>query len=210
MWSRHSRRIEPMSLSTYAFFQGDRNAIGRSRMPMARRRCTKISPYEVSRSRMRYRGAWSHGKASVIWREIHSAAGLSVTLNDTKSRRSCRMSYMPYADKAIENPERNRWKDKQVDRCDAVGMIAQKRPPALRRWQPAAAHIPSNRRLSDLEVELEQFTVNARCAPERVRPAHFANERAQLSRDLRSANTVARPPAPIRPKSSSVPANDSF
>src|SRR5450756_157582 len=56
MWSRHSRRIEPMSLSTYAFCQGDRNAIGRSRMPMARRRCTKTGPYEVSRSRMRYRG----------------------------------------------------------------------------------------------------------------------------------------------------------
>jgi hypothetical protein len=38
---------------------------------------------------------------------------------------------MPYDDKAIEDPERNRRKDKQVDRCDAVGMIAQKRPPAL-------------------------------------------------------------------------------
>src|SRR5450759_5258388 len=59
MWSRHSRRIEPMSLSTYAFCQGDRNAIGRSRIPMARRRCTKTGPYEVSRSLMRYRGAWS-------------------------------------------------------------------------------------------------------------------------------------------------------
>ena len=46
-------------------------------MPMARRRCTKISPYEVSRSRMRYRGAWSHGKASVIWREILSLSQTS-------------------------------------------------------------------------------------------------------------------------------------
>src|ERR1039458_9856821 len=83
MWSRHSRRIEPMSLSTYAFCQGERNAIGRSRIPMTRRRCTKTGPYEVSRSRMRYRGAWSHGKASVIWREIHSAVGFPVTPNPT-------------------------------------------------------------------------------------------------------------------------------
>jgi hypothetical protein len=30
---------------------------------------------------MRYRGAWSHGKASVIWREIHSAVGFAVTPN---------------------------------------------------------------------------------------------------------------------------------
>ena len=31
-------------------------------------------------------------------------------------------------------------------------------------------------------------------APERVRPAHLANQRAQLSQDLRSANMVARSP----------------
>jgi hypothetical protein len=42
--------------------------------------------------------------------------------------------------------------------------------------------------------------VNTRCAPKCVRAAHLANERAQLSRDLRSANTVAGSPAPIRPK----------
>src|ERR1019366_2096359 len=50
--------------------------------------------------------------------------------------------------------------------------------------------------------------MNAWCAPERVGATHFANERAQLSRDLRSANTVAQPPAPIHPKSGAVPAND--
>jgi hypothetical protein len=88
---QYCRRIEPMSLSTYAFYQGDRNAIGRSRMPMARRRCAKTGPYEVSRSRMRYSGAWSHGKASVIWREIYPAVGFSVTPNDTQIRRPCRM-----------------------------------------------------------------------------------------------------------------------
>ena len=81
---------------------------------------------------------------------------------------------MPYDDKTIEDPERDRWKDKQVDRRDAVGMVAQKRAPALRRWQPAAAHIPSNRRLSDLKAELEQFAMNVWGAPERVRLAHFA------------------------------------
>src|SRR5450631_4574775 len=87
-------------------------------------------------------------------------------------------------------------------------MIVQKGSPTLRRWQPAAAHIPSNRRLSDLETELEKLTMNAWCAPEMVRAVHLANERAQLSRDLRSANTVARSPAPIRSKAGAVPAND--
>jgi hypothetical protein len=66
---------------------------------------------------------------------------------------------MPYDDKTIEDPECDRWKDKKVDRCDAVGMVAQKRAPALRWWARVAAHIPSDCRLSDLEAELEQFTM---------------------------------------------------
>ena len=97
---------------------------------------------------------------------------------------------MPYDDKTIEDLERDRWQDKKVDCRDAVGMVAQKRAPALRWWPRGAAHIPSNRRLSDLEAELEQLTVDARGAPERVRAAHLANECTQLGRDLRSANRV--------------------
>ena len=144
----------------------------------------KTGPYEVSRSRMRYRGAWSHGKGQP------------------------NSSSVPYDDKTIEDPERDRWKDKKVDRCDAVGMVAQKRAPALRWWTRVAAHIPSDCRLSDLEAKLEYFTMNVWSTPERDCPAHLANKRAQLSRNLRSANRVARSPAPICSKPSAVPAND--
>src|ERR1035437_2540307 len=98
-------------------------------------------------------------------------------------------------DKAINFLERDRWQDKQVDRRNAIRMIVQKGPPALRRRQPAASHIPSNRRLSDLEAELEKLTMNAWRAPEMVGATHLANGRAQLSRDIRAANTVARPQA---------------
>jgi type I restriction enzyme, R subunit len=62
---------------------------------------------------------------------------------------------VPYDNETIENLESDCWQDKKVDRCDAVGMVAEKRPPVLRRWPPAAAHIPSNRRLSDIEAKLE-------------------------------------------------------
>ena len=90
-------------------------------------------------------------------------------------------SSVTYDDKTIEDLERDRRQDKQIDRRDAVGMVPKKRPPALRRWAPAAAHIPGDCRLGDLEAELEQLAMNAWCAPERVRTAHLANERAQLS-----------------------------
>jgi hypothetical protein len=34
---------------------------------------------------------------------------------------------LPYDDKTIKNPERDRWQDKKVDRRDAVGMVVEKR-----------------------------------------------------------------------------------
>ena len=37
-WSRHSRRIDPIERSTYPFCHGDRGAMGRWRMPIARSR----------------------------------------------------------------------------------------------------------------------------------------------------------------------------
>src|ERR1700723_1141589 len=38
-WSRHSRRIEPISLSAYPFCQGERGDVGRSRMPICESAC---------------------------------------------------------------------------------------------------------------------------------------------------------------------------
>src|SRR6202166_862661 len=129
-------------------------------MPIARIRCKKAGPYGVSRSRMRYRGARSHGNASVTWREIHSAVGFAVTPNETQSRHPWRTMTRQY-----RIWEGDRRQDKEVDRRDAVDVIAEKRPPALRRWPRVAAHVPSDRRLGDLEAELEQLTMNTRCAP---------------------------------------------
>src|ERR1700686_2554194 len=203
MWWRHSGRMEPMSLSTQAFCQGDRGAIGWSRMPIARIRCKKTGPYEVSRSRIRYRGAWSHGNASVAWREIPSAVGFAVTPNDTQRRRPWRTMTRQYR---IWNAIVGRTK-RSIAAMPSTCLLRNVRQPwdGGREWRHI---IPSDRRLGYREAELEQLTMNTRRAPKRVRTAHLANERAQLSRDLRSANTVAGSPAPIRPKPSTVPAND--
>src|SRR3979411_640697 len=124
------------------------------------------------------------------------------------AKRYPKSSSVAYNDKTIQNLECDRRQDKEVDRRDAVGVIAEKRTPALRRWPRVAGPAPREPRRDDLEAELEQLTMNTRRAPKRVRTAHLANERAQLSRNLRSANTVAGSPAPIRPKPSTVPAND--
>src|SRR6201996_2200696 len=70
-------------------------------------------------------------------------------------------SSVAHNDKTIQNLECDRWQDKEVDRRDAVDVIAEKRLPALRRWPRVAAHVPSDRRLGDLEAELEQLTMCA-------------------------------------------------
>ena len=45
---QQSRRIEPIARSQYPFCQGERGAVGRSRMPIARIRLIKASPYTRS------------------------------------------------------------------------------------------------------------------------------------------------------------------
>jgi hypothetical protein len=85
--SVHSRRIDPIKRSTYPFCQGERNEVGRSRMPIARTRALNATPNARSLSRMRYFGALSHGNASVIWRASHSAVGFRVTAIHNSRRR---------------------------------------------------------------------------------------------------------------------------
>ena len=53
MWSRHSRRIEPITRSTYAFCQGERGAVMTSVIPIASTRLQNSAPYDASRSRSR-------------------------------------------------------------------------------------------------------------------------------------------------------------
>src|ERR1035438_7186457 len=152
MWSRHSRRIEPMSLSTYAFLPGraERNRpISNTHGAQTLHEDWPVRgvpiPNEVSRRLVPWESLGDLARDPLRSRVFRHA------------KRQLNSSSMPYDDKTIEDPECDRWKDKKVDRRDAVGMVAQKRAPALRRWQPAAAHIPSNRSLSDIEAELKQF-----------------------------------------------------
>ena len=94
-WSKQSRRIEPIARSQYPFCQGERAAVGRSRMPIARIPLIKASPYTRSRSRNRYFGGFSQPVASVTCCAIHSAVGCAVTPNHRISRRSCRRINRP-------------------------------------------------------------------------------------------------------------------
>src|SRR5947209_19996121 len=73
---------------------------------------------------------------------------------------------------------------------------------------PVPDHIFGDRRLGDLEPELEQFTMNARGAPQWVLLAHPLDEFAQLTANSGPPWPTARFPAPVSPKSASMPPQD--
>jgi hypothetical protein len=50
--------------------------------------------------------------------------------------------------------------------------------------------IPSNGGLTDLDAEVEQFAVDARCAPERVVEAHLPDQVAYFVARLRPSGTA--------------------
>jgi hypothetical protein len=90
---------------------------------------------------------------------------------------------MPRDQKGIQQPKRNRGDDKQVYRCDTIGMMAKEGFPALRWWPPFPSHVFCNGSLADVDPELEQFAVNPWRSPQRVGNAHLANKVANVRGD---------------------------
>src|ERR1700716_3929282 len=86
-------------------------------------------------------------------------------------------------------------------------MIIQERPPALGRRPPALCHVLGDCGLTDIDAELEEFTVNTRRAPERVREAHVSNELSDLGRRTWPTTAWSRFPAPVRSETSAMPAD---
>ena len=109
--------------------------------------------------------------------------------------------------KSIQQPKRDRRDYEQIHRRNAVGMIAQKGLPALRRWLPSRRHVFCHGGLPDIDAKLEQFAVDPRCSPKRVRDAHVANELANVRRCLWPATARSGFPAPIGSEPSAVPAD---
>ena len=81
---------------------------------------------------------------------------------------------------AIEQLETDGRHDEHVDGTDIRGVIAQEGFPALRWWPAPSDHVFGDRRLGDVEPELEKFTVNTRRSPKWVFRAHLGDKRAQL------------------------------
>src|SRR5665213_1356179 len=89
-------------------------------------------------------------------------------------------------------------------------MITQKGAPSLA-WRPMLLdHIFGDTRLRDIKPELEQFAVDARCAPKRILHAHPPDQRTEVRFDLRPPSLEAGFPTPIAAKTGPVPPHECF
>jgi hypothetical protein len=76
----------------------------------------------------------------------------------------------------MEHPKRRGRDDEHVDHDDDRHMIPQKAAPSRGGSFRAPRQIPSNGGLTNLDDELEQFAVDARCLPEWVVEAHLTDQ----------------------------------
>src|SRR5216684_2509938 len=87
----------------------------------------------------------------------------------------------------------------------------EERSPGLRGRFPATRHEPGDAALRDVEPDLEQLAVDARCPPERIRQRHGADEIGKLRADGWSTGSPASGlPGPEGTKAQPVPANHSL
>src|SRR6266436_2436481 len=87
-------------------------------------------------------------------------------------------------------------------------MVMKERSPTLRRWSSSFDHILGHARLSDVDAELEQLSVDPRRSREQIGNAHLADKLAYLRRHSRPAATAPRFPAPKRSEPDAVPFHD--
>src|SRR5580692_8688383 len=96
---------------------------------------------------------------------------------------------VPHDQQSIKQAERDCRHDKQIHRRDAVGMIADKGSPALRRRVSSPDHVFGDAGLADLDSELKQLAMDPRRSPQRIGNAHLADQPSYFDRNRRSAGT---------------------
>ena len=87
-------------------------------------------------------------------------------------------------------------------------MIAQECAPRLGGRRAPTPHVLRDGRLRHVDPKLQQFTMDPRRAPARVRLRHRANQRAEVGGHRRSPNPAAALPGPPESEALAVPGDD--
>ena len=100
--------------------------------------------------------------------------------------------------------------DEHIDGGNRLHMLFQESAPAWRGCAGTPRHIFSNSCLPYADPKLEEFTMDAWCAPERVGLTHLADQSPDLAIDARPTETAgSRSPPPVEPEARSMPLDHS-
>ena len=86
-----------------------------------------------------------------------------------------------------QEPKRGSRHDKEIDRRQTAHMVPKECLPSLRWRLRMPDHVLGDSGLADLDPKLEEFAVDARCAPQRVLSRHAPDQCPDLRRDWRAA-----------------------
>ena len=92
--------------------------------------------------------------------------------------------------------------DKEIDRSGAIQVVAEECLPALIGIRGTADYIFGHGRLTYLEAELEDFSVDAGRAPQRIFRAHPPDQRPMLIGRLWPSSAGSQLPPPLDPEPS--------
>src|ERR1700674_5341749 len=104
---------------------------------------------------------------------------------------------VPHDQQSIEQAKRDCRDDEHIHRSDPVSVIAEECPPPLGRRVSSPDQVLSHARLSDIDAELEEFSMDPRRSPQRIGNAHLADKLSYLQRNCWPATPRFRFPAPI-------------
>src|SRR6202035_4554543 len=75
---------------------------------------------------------------------------------------------VPHAQQSKERAKRDCRHDEHIHRRDPIRVVAEERPPALGRRVSSPDHVPGHAGLSDINAELEEFSMDPRRSPQRI------------------------------------------
>jgi hypothetical protein len=96
-------------------------------------------------------------------------------------------------EKAVQNTKRERWDGEEVHRGNGLAMVSEERQPSLHGiWISPSSTDPSrDAPFRQIETQLEQFAVNARCSPGRILGNHTEDQGANLFADTLPSTYVS-------------------
>src|ERR1700726_5151951 len=90
---------------------------------------------------------------------------------------------VPQDQESIEQAKRHCRRDEHIHRSDPIRVVAEECPPALGRRVSSPDHVLGHARLSDIDAELEQLSMDPRRSPQRIGNAHLADKLAYPQRN---------------------------